>query len=149
MDTNESSEEFAMLDNPGYAAALTAELTRWRERIAVLNNEIAVRGKERDDLAKKASAAETLLGTADAESVSVRFLIQELMSDGEIRKPKEMRRDLIARGYDPDKLSSSSGNMYNSLARLVEDGVLKRDDNARYWDPLRSTGPTNPEDIFK
>jgi hypothetical protein len=141
-----------MLDSPGYTVALTADLSRWRERIALLNNEIAVRSKERDELTKKVSAAETLLGVgvdADGDASSLRLVIKDLMTDGTIRKPKEIRRDLIARGYDADKVSSSTGNFYNSLIRLVDDGALKKDDASRYWDPTKSSGPTQPEDIFK
>jgi hypothetical protein len=152
MDIDGSEELAIMLDSPGYTAALTADLSRWRERIALLNNEIAVRGKERDELTKKVSAAETLLGVgvdADGEATSLRAVIKDLMADGAIRKPKEIRRDLVARGYDADKVSSSTGNFYNSLGRLVEDGALNKDDASRYWDPTKSGGPTSPEDIFK
>lgn len=135
-----------------YVFALTADLSRWRARIAELNNEIAVKAKERDDLSRKVDAAQTLLGQVDddGEASSLRRMIQDLMTDGAIRKPRDMRKDLVARGVEASRVSSSTGNFYNSLARLVDDGTLMRDEDSRYWDPKKSRGPSpSMEDMLK
>jgi ElaB/YqjD/DUF883 family membrane-anchored ribosome-binding protein len=149
-------EVWDMLDPAsGYEALLTKDLARWRERITALNNEIAVKTRERDDLSRRVDAAEVLLGrageAADGEQAALRNHIKEVMSDGHIRKPKEIRRDLIARGIDPERISSRSGAFYNSLSRLVIDEDLARDDESRYWDPKKSQGPSssNMEDMLK
>jgi hypothetical protein len=146
-----------MLDAPGgYEVALTKDVSLWRRRVAELNNEIAVRDKERADLMKKLAAAETLLGhdasgfdEETSEFATLRKAIRELLSDGVIRKPKDIRKDLVARGVDPERVSSNTGNFYNALGRLVHDKTLRKDGSSRYWDPAKSPGPATPGDIFK
>jgi hypothetical protein len=146
-----------MLDtNSGYAALLTKDLAKWRDSVAHLNSEIASKTKERDDLTKKIAAAETLLGgagdiAAESDLASLRSAIRDLMTDGVVRKPRDIRRHLIAKGIDPKRISSTSGNFYNAIARLSNDGVLMRDNESRYWDPTKSSGPTSSlmEDILK
>jgi chorismate mutase len=139
-----------MLDTAsGYEALLMKDLAKWRDSVSRLNMDITSKTKERDDLAKKIAAAETLLGGqkddagAESDLASLRNAIKELMEDGIVRKPRHIRRDLIARGIDPKRISSTSGNFYNAIARLSNDGVLMRDAESRYWDPKKSSGPTS------
>jgi hypothetical protein len=48
------------------------------------------------------------------------------MEDGKTRKPRDMRRDLIAGGMDLKRVSSMTGNFYNAISRLTQDGILIR-----------------------
>jgi hypothetical protein len=146
-----------MLDpTSSYHSMLTADLSRWRQRIKELNDQIFGLTRDRDELLRKAEAATVLLGGSvsdsnETEAASLRNHIKTLMSDGLIRKPKEMRQSLEARGVEPERVSSKSGGFYNVLVRLADDGDLKRDAMSRYWDPTKSNGPTSSqmEDMLK
>jgi hypothetical protein len=139
--------EIPVLDTTSYQALLSKDVKVWRSRITELSGEIAIKEKERNSLLKKVDAAMVLLGpdSNDADSASelgsIRTLIDNLMFDGAIRRPKDMRRDLIAKGVDPERVSSSTGNFYNAIAQLVDSGALERDEESRYWNPKKSSGP--------
>ena len=126
---------FGKLNCQVFTARTTKDLSQWRLRIAELNNGIALRTKERDALGAKGAAAEVLLGKkvdeqtddrSSSELAALRKAITELMEDGKTRKPRDMRRDLIAGGMDPKRVSSMTGNFYNAISRLTQDGILIR-----------------------
>ena len=139
----------------GYHAMLTADVARWKQRIAQLNDEIYTRKQELDDLTKKVDAASVLLGgnapEVDSDAALLRNHIKTLMADGQVRKPKDIRQALVNRNVDPELVSSRSGNFYNALARLAADSDLKKDDDSRYWNPEKCSGPTSStmEDMLK
>jgi hypothetical protein len=126
-----------MLDKTGFAEPLLRDLQNWRSELSDIENKIAVLQKQRDAINKKVIAAEVLLGGNDKpEGESIRSLVIQLMSDGRRRKPKEIRRDLVARGLvEADRVHVNSGNLYNALVRLVNDEILKRDEESNYWNP--------------
>ncbi|GLH80605.1 hypothetical protein SSBR45G_55140 [Bradyrhizobium sp. SSBR45G] len=135
---------------------LTADVTRWKQRIAELNELIFKSNQELEELEKKVTAAAVLLGPTgtsetDSDAANLRKLIKTLMADGQIRKPRDIRQALINRGVNADLISSRSGNFYNAIARLVAEGDLKKDDESRYWNPEKSSGPTSSvmEDMLK
>ena len=93
-----------MLDTTsGYEALLMKDLAKWRDSVSRLNMEIAAKTKERDDLAKKISAAETLVGegadddSPESDLSSLRSAVKELMEDGQVRKPRHIRHSLRPR----------------------------------------------------
>lgn len=125
-----------MLDKTGYGGALLRDLQNWRSELSEIDNRIAVLQVQRDALQKRVVAAEVLLGDVGAnESDSVKSLVQQLMADGKRRRPKDVRHDLVARGIDPARIPTNSGNLYNALLRLTDDRVLKRDEDGVYWNP--------------
>jgi hypothetical protein len=138
---------------PGYTHALLRDLEEWRERLGAVVGQIKTLERERDDINKKVVAAEVLLGHGNSESTStsasMRDAIQRLMADGRVRRPKDIRRDLLATGIDPKKLTSHAGAFYNALLRLAEQDHLKKTPDGRYWDPAKSAGPISLEDMLK
>jgi len=138
---------------PGYTNALLRDLEEWRERRGVVVGQMKTLERELGDINKKIVAAEVLLGHNGNESsspaASMREGIQRLMADGRVRRPKEIRRDLLATGIDPKKLTSHAGAFYNALMRLTEHDNLKKTPDGRYWDPAKSAGPISLEDMLK
>jgi len=109
------------------------ELEQWRKRMSALDREIIKYQAERDQLAKKIEAAEIIVGVpAGSDKRSLLDEIEELMRDGKARLPGDIRRDLIARGIPPDRVKSTTGYFYTTLARLVERKVLAKDGRGRY-----------------
>lgn len=140
-----------MLDaTAGYGAALSRDLQDWREQAQAVLLKVTQHQREYDALMKKILAAEVLLGqavdSANAHPQSIRSLIREVMADGHIRTPKDVRQALAAAGH---KVPTSSGSFYTTLLRMVEDSELAKDDQSRYWDPTKSRGPTTLEDMMK
>ena len=143
-----------MLEPPiGYSAALLRDLEDWRARFTELSVQISRLQKDRDETGKKILAAEVLLGDVmredRSEAASIRTAVKELMKDGLVRKPREIRQELEAKGVDSKKISSHTGNFYTSLARLVSEGGLKKDERGRYWDPSCSAGTLDLGELLK
>lgn len=137
-----------MLDKVDYNAALLRDLQKWRAELTDIDNGIANVMKRRDEIYRKVVAAEILLGqTATADSDSVKGAVASLMEDGRRRKPKDIRHDLVARGMDPSRIPTNSGNLYNALVRLVDEGVLERGSDGYYVNPKKSEAEL--EDLLK
>lgn len=143
-----------MLTSPtGYQTALMRDLQEWRDRLGKVIGQIKALERERDEINRKVVAAEVLLGQneqpTETAASSMRAAIEALMTDGRIRRPKEIRRELRSSGISPNKLTSHSGAFYNALMRMTNDGFLAKTEDGRYWDPTKSSGPVNIEDMLK
>jgi hypothetical protein len=108
-----------------------------RKRVDELNRQISVLMAEREQFESKIAAAETLLGKVPAREApgaipSLKEVVRELMRDGVRRSPREMRETLVARGIEAERVSSSTGNFYNSVHRLLQEGALIKDPDGRY-----------------
>jgi hypothetical protein len=120
--------------------SLDSELSAWRLKSRTLASDIERLVKERAELDERIRAAEVLLGrphmpemhAEDAPKLSVRGAMHALMKDGKVRTGQEIRRDLIAAGYDPHKLRTTAGAFYSSLTRLVETKVLEKTMSGAY-----------------
>jgi hypothetical protein len=125
--------------NSQLPSLLTEQLSTWRKRLHELDESVSKLSAERDAVRAKISAASTLLGrpmNSDYSEAGERALVDEiteLMRDGVGRAPAHIRRDLIARGIDEERVSSRTGNFYNSLMRLTERGTLDRKGKAYIW----------------
>lgn len=103
-----------------------------------LDRVISVSTAERAVIQAKIEAAETLLGKKSAmgaprtPEIPMKKLVAELMADGVRRNPTEIREALIARGVDPIRVGSDSGNFYNAVRRLMLDGYIAKEADSRY-----------------
>lgn len=127
--------------------ALDGQLSAWRLKLRSLGSEIVRLQLEHAELEGKLKAAEVLLGRPhipemheDDRPLSVREAVHSLMKDGKPRDGGEIRAALIAAGYDASKVSTHTGAFYTALARLVDKGVLTKNERGVYrlkeLDPL-------------
>ena len=116
---------------------LGGQIATWTTKLHELNRCIAIKTAERDRLQAKIAAAETLLerppSLATREGVtSIREYIEDVLKDGVPRAPNEIREEILARGVDPSRVSTSTGNFYNTIRRLVVDGRVEKQPDGRY-----------------
>lgn len=122
-----------------WQTALDEQLSGWRLRLRTLSAEIAKALAEREELEAKLKAAEILLGRPhipemheEDRPLTVREATASLMKDGKPRNANEIRAALVAAGYDPSKVGTTSGAFYNALTRLIQTGVLKKSETGVY-----------------
>jgi hypothetical protein len=129
------------MTDPLYAPPLRKQMAEWLGAIKNVDAEIAELQKKRSDFAAKIDAARFLLdGKSPTPSTALsakplREAILSLMDDGPARSANDIRRDLIAAGYDAAKVSAKSGHFYSLLKELTDDGKLMRDRDGRYSKP--------------
>lgn len=115
---------------------LARELEDWRSRETALTLNIERDTAQRDKLREKIKAAEAILGPSTETQRSARgYLPNEILSimaDGRARLPDEIRQMLLARGYPPDKLKTTAGYFYTTLARLLHKKQLKKTSEGKY-----------------
>lgn len=132
----------------GWQTGLDEQLAGWRLRLRTVASEIAHLQAERENLEQKLKAAEVLLGRPhmpelheEDRPLSVREAVESLMKDGKARNGNEIRRALIAAGFDATKVGTTSGAFYNALSRLVDRNVLEKSEKGTY----RVKAPIDPE----
>jgi len=126
-----------LLGNPSLPNLLTQELKQVRDELDALDRNLAMLETKKAGLKLKVAAIETLLGRTPsggdgAAEPTLADEIMAIMADGTARNPKYMRKDLIRRGVDPDRVSSSTGNFYNSIFRLVKRRKLTKEPGGKY-----------------
>ena len=116
---------------------LGGQIATWTAKLHELNRCIAIKTAERDRLQAKIAAAETLLerppslATREGQP-SIREYVVDVMKDGVPRTPNEIREEILARGVDPSRVSTNTGNFYNTIRRLVVDERLVKQADGRY-----------------